>query len=294
MVRTLGIGTVLLVPTLLLGGCGDQQGGTATDPASAGDGAEQLLMTRYAVTVLDDGDGAELCLGGVATSLPPQCGGPRLVGWDWAEHQGDFETVRGVRWGSFGVVGRWDGESFTPTEVTPASAMPEPDHESTDFSPPCPEPEGGWVVDPSRTTYADYERLGGAARRLPGYADAWIDTSGGEQSAEELDQSEDLASEDVSGWVWTVRVIEDVAGAEAALRELWGGGLCVIEAERSDAELGEIQERLMELDDVLGSGRSMGVVQLDVIHDDGSLQTRLDDEYGAGVVEVTSALVPAP
>lgn len=292
MVRRLGILTLLLVPAVTLTACGDQQG--ASGAVTAEDGTGDLLATRYAVTVLDAGGGAELCLGGVATSDPPQCGGPRLVGWDWAEHDGDFESSGGVRWGSFGVVGRWDGESFTTTEVTPASEMSQPEYEPTDFSPPCPEPEGGWVVDPSRTTYADYERLGAATRELPGYADSWIDTSGGEQSAEQLDQSQDLASEDVGGWVWTVRVTEDVDGAKAALRELWGGGLCVVEAERTDAELSDIQRRVMQRDDVLSSGRSMGVVTLDVIYDDGSVQAWADEEFGEGVVEVTSALVPAP
>lgn len=286
MVTRLGLATLLLLPTLAA--CGDQQ------PAASAPDTDDLLSTRHAVTVIDDGDGAELCLGGVATSLPPQCSGPALVGWDWADHEGEYEQERGVRWGDFGVVGRYDGESFTPLEITPAAEMDPPDREPIDFSAPCPEPEGGWVVDPSRTTYADYQRVGSASRKLEGYADSWIDTSGGEKSAEELDQSEDLDAEDVGGWVWTVRVTVDVAGAEAALRELWGGGLCVVEAERTDAELGDLQRGLMELDGVLSSGRSMGVVTLEVIHDDGSVQAWADEEFGEGVVEVSSALVPVP
>jgi hypothetical protein len=37
-------------------------------------------------TVLQEGDGPpELCLGGVAESFPPQCGGPEIAGWDWED-----------------------------------------------------------------------------------------------------------------------------------------------------------------------------------------------------------------
>ena len=55
-------------------------------PAAPGE-----VTLGYAATVIDAGSGAELCLGGVDESLPPQCDGPPLVGWDWADHDGDFE-----------------------------------------------------------------------------------------------------------------------------------------------------------------------------------------------------------
>jgi len=48
-------------------------------------------------TVLDDGDGPELCLGGVAESLPPQCGGPKVVGWDWADVEAQG-SLAGTTW----------------------------------------------------------------------------------------------------------------------------------------------------------------------------------------------------
>jgi hypothetical protein len=72
------------------------------------------------------GGGAELCLGGVEESLPPQCSGPRLVGWDWSEHAGDFEHRGGVRWGDFQVTGSFADGEMTPSEVVPLAELGEP------------------------------------------------------------------------------------------------------------------------------------------------------------------------
>ena len=149
---------LLLLALLLTAGCGER---TST-PQAAGD---DLLQTAGVVTVLDDGDGPELCLGGVAESLPPQCGGPALVGWDWSDHEGDFEEVRGTRWGDFQVVGTYDGEQLTVIEVVAGE----------DVEPGPSEPEGpGWttpcedmtVVDPTRLGYEDFEAATSAAGRL--------------------------------------------------------------------------------------------------------------------------------
>ena len=46
--------------------------------------------------VLDRGTGPEVC-GAIATSLPPQCGGPRLIGLDWADVSWADEA-QGVTW----------------------------------------------------------------------------------------------------------------------------------------------------------------------------------------------------
>jgi hypothetical protein len=54
----------------------------------------------------------EFCLGPVAESYPPQCGGPELVGWDWDAVQG-HETASDVTWGTYAVWGDWDGARFT-------------------------------------------------------------------------------------------------------------------------------------------------------------------------------------
>lgn len=59
---------------------------------------------EFTTTVIDSGAGPELCTGGVADSLPPQCSGPIADGLDltgWTEEAG------GVRWGERTVVVTW-------------------------------------------------------------------------------------------------------------------------------------------------------------------------------------------
>ena len=156
---------------VLVAGCGEETGHPspstpaphAIERPTAVPEAEGPVTTGYPVTVLDDGDGAELCLGGVMDSLPPQCGGPSLVGWEWADHQGDFESRGGARWGDFMVTGTFDGTSLTPSDVVPADEFEEPDDsaafEDDSFATPCPEPDGGWrVLDPALTTDESFRR----------------------------------------------------------------------------------------------------------------------------------------
>ena len=63
----------------------------------------------------------ELCLGAVAESYPPQCGGPEIHGWDWEQRKGIFEQQGKVRWGQFAVTGTWDGTAFTVESAIPAA-----------------------------------------------------------------------------------------------------------------------------------------------------------------------------
>src|SRR5690606_13734483 len=63
---------------------------------------------RVSGTVLESPEhGPQLCHA-VMTSLPPQCGGIDLVGWDWGAVEGE-ESVSGTTWGSYQVTGTWDG-----------------------------------------------------------------------------------------------------------------------------------------------------------------------------------------
>ena len=82
--------------------------------------------------VLDRGTGPEVC-GTVATSLPPQCGGPRLIGLDWADVPWADEA-QGVTWADMYIEFRIiDGEFALvsgPTErrsvAAPEPAFPPP------------------------------------------------------------------------------------------------------------------------------------------------------------------------
>lgn len=289
-------GTAALV---LVAGCGGGAGVGAGAPSQAPPSepaaAVDVLTTRYPVTVIDEGDGAELCLGGVAESLPPQCGGPGLVGWDWADHDGDFEEAAGVRWGDFAVTGTFDGTDLAVLEVLPADEWTDPAPVTdTDFSSPCPEPPGGWPSEPvpalAESTVLE------AAQQRPDYAGAWV-TRRDRRDPAELDQA--LADDPEAGVVppiVNIRVTGDPAAAEAELREVWSGPLCVVPAERTEAELRAVQDEVVtSVDGMLSSGVDVltGTVGLAVTFDDGALQAELDERYGAGVVEVTSALVPA-
>lgn len=300
----LSLGAAVL---LVLTGCGEERRGDMDVDDPAATAPEGLVQTQAPVTVLDDGDGPELCLGGVAESLPPQCGGPRLRGWDWAELDGHFEEAHGVRWGDFHVVGSYDGGGHdgvvTVEEVTPASEWGgEPPSYDEGSSTPCPEPAGGWqVVDPELTTTATLERVLRVAQQLEGYAGGWVDQSINPASdrLEDPDHAftpeDERAMNDPTLTIVNVRVAADVAAAEAELRTVWGGPLCVSGADRTEAELRSIQQDLTTTPGFLSVGIDVGTgsVELSVIHDDGTLQDALDDEYGAGVVLVESASVPA-
>ncbi len=118
----------LVAGLLLLSACGSEdRPSTATDPGSeapvrptAVPAAPGTVHTRGLVTVMDTGT-PELCLGGVMDSYPPQCSGPAIAGWDWADHGGMFERQGKVRWGSFAVTGTFDGETFTYESAVPAA-----------------------------------------------------------------------------------------------------------------------------------------------------------------------------
>lgn len=259
-------------------------------PPTAVPAASGPVQTRGLATVLDAGDGPQLCLGAVAESFPPQCSGLPIAGWDWARAGegmggGGFEEANGVRWGSYHLTGTFDGTTFTVSDSIPAALY---DAMSTEPEAipgtPCPEPEGGWApVDPAKTTPEAMDAAFNTALGLEGYAGAW------------MDQSQDpAAANDPAKVIINVAVTGDTEEAERRLREVWGGSLCVSQAHYTEAELNELSIELQErLPGILTTSGGQDVVRVDVVHDDGSLQAWVDEEYGDGVVEVTSALVPA-
>ena len=66
----------------------------------------------------------ELCTGPVAESYPPQCGGPVIRKWDWADHKGEYEQVGKVRWGEFVIEGHYEGDEFVVTSPCRSSTRP--------------------------------------------------------------------------------------------------------------------------------------------------------------------------
>ncbi len=297
MPRSAVLGALALIAAVALAGCATPRAGSLP-PGGSERGSAALVTTEHPVTVLDDGDGAELCLGAMAASYPPQCGGPSVVGWDWNRHAGEFEDAAGVRWGSFILTGTYDADAdvFTPIEVASGTDYEWPQADITDFASPCPEPDGGWrVLDEAKATFEAMNATFELAQRLDGYATAWMDQSpnpaagSGDSAGSELGMNDPLLT------IVNVRVTGEPAAAEAELREVWGGMLCVTQATRTAAELQAIQSEIMaSTPGVLSAGENglAGTVDVSVVYDDGRLQARWDDEYGPGLVRVSSALVP--
>lgn len=252
----------------------------AVDPAGGGAAAgtpsgaaptpvpEGEVRTDGLVTVLDAGDGPELCLGAVAESYPPQCGGPALADFDWGDV--GSEEAAGVRWGSYALTGTFDGSTFTVTDAIPAAlydAMAEPQPEPLAAA--CEEPT---TTDTAKATPEDLDATLAAASALPSYASAWL-----------------------TGNTINVAVTEDAEAAETELRRTWGGMLCVTTVERTDADLNQVNQELQAAlgDQLLTSGStSPDSLDAQVVYDDGSVQEWADATYGEGLVRISSALVP--
>ena len=283
---------------LALSACGTQRevaADASADPsttvASTSDLATQPAPPRGDVlgvgTVMDTGKptGPELCLGGVAESYPPQCSGIPLVGWDWETVGQTFESSGDTTWGGYAVQGTYDGTTLTVTRPPVSSALYDPAAPAqAPLVTSCAEPAGGWVVeDDGSVGWEDQDAVFAAAMQLPGYAGSFIDQTslaGGGQDA----------GGDPSRTIVNVLVTEDVAGAEESLREIWGGPLCVAQAQHTEQELLSVQEGLRDLPGLLSSGTELDRVTADVVWDDGTLQAWAAETFGADLVLVNSAL----
>lgn len=124
MASSARLGLVLLV-TAVLSACGMEgtPGSGSSSPVEVPSGsasaapAEMNVEVNGQGTVLQIGEAPpQLCLGAVAESYPPQCGGPEVANWDWAVVE-QSETAQGVTWGTYAVAGTWDGEVFTRTDA---------------------------------------------------------------------------------------------------------------------------------------------------------------------------------
>ncbi|MDN4160072.1 hypothetical protein [Nocardioides abyssi] len=169
---------LLATPLLVLAACGsDDAPTTAADPAAttpaaastprpeAVPAADGRVRTVDLATVMDTGEGApELCLGPVAESWPPQCGGPALVDWDWRAVQGVFERSGTTRWGMFSVTGTWDGTSLTVAEAVPAAL----------FDPMVAEPAPALPAPSRELTEAELASVQTDVQDLPGGQGAYV------------------------------------------------------------------------------------------------------------------------
>lgn len=218
-------------------------------------------------------------------SYPPQCDGLPIEGWRWEDVTGE-DTARGVTWGDFHVVGTYDGETF----ALEAAAPPRPPDDREDpFAAPCEEPGGGWtVVDPGLTGDGDVVAAMRAAESIPTYAGLWIDR---------LEPGSDEAGAAV---VLVVTFSGDASSHEAAIREAWGGPLCLSAVRYSYRELRTTQRELGD-GGAAGAGLEMlwssvnvmrNRVELGTVVADDADQAGLDARYGPGLVNLQPALTP--
>lgn len=259
--------------------------------APVGDRTPESQTTYEAdAFVLDDpGRDPVMCLGGIDDSLPPQCGGTPIAGWDW-DSVGGEETAGGSTWGSFHLVGTYDGTTFTVLEAGPPNP---PDTSGGDpVDTPCAEPDGGWTSpDPSKAGDADVRDLMRAMEDEPDFAGFWID-----YVAEPVGEG----TVEPGGIIANVAFTGGLERHTAEIRERWGGPLCVVQHERTYAELRRIQRDLGD-----GGASDLGlqmtwssvdiqdnVVELGVVVADGSARAAVDARYGAGSVQLQPHLTP--
>ncbi|MFJ6632792.1 hypothetical protein ACIQMR_15580 [Streptomyces sp. NPDC091376] len=278
---------IVAIPALiLLAACGQETtpGSTASpSPSSSPSTSPSASGQRYEVwaTVLEHAShGPQLC-SMVLTSMPPQCGGPDVVGWTWSavEHK----SLNGTTWGMYDLVGTWDGSRFTLTEPAKPSPpgtreVPEGDFLTPDFTSPCRAAAGDReAVDPSKAGVDDYERALRTAEKDKEFAGGWIDTEGG-------------------GTVLVMRFTRDLGGHEREIRRTWGGALCLTTAARSQAELRKVREQAVQkVPDLLGASIDIvdNAVSIRTYVATDEMQRDMDRRFGAGVVRLYGWLRPA-
>lgn len=253
--------------------------------------ANERLYTTSSTVLEDKSHGPELCLGGVMESYPPQCGGPAITNWDWSKVAGE-ESSLGTTWGTYTVVGTYDGTAFALTE--PPGKPTRSEFQWPDTSTPCEPPEGGWrPVDPAKTTVEAETAATEYVRNQPDRAGLWPDYSINPGYDRDNPESDGVSS-DPKYYVLNVRFTGDLERHEAALRELYGGALCIREVERSEDELREIMiDVTKDIPNAVFAAVEVTTngVSVRVTVDDG-VQERLDEKYGKGVIQVNAALTP--
>jgi hypothetical protein len=265
---------------------------TASGPITPQPPADQRYEATGLVLERTKGPAAQppmLCLGGVLESLPPQCGTLPITNWDWDRVEGE-QRMNGVTWGDFHVVGTYDGESFTVLQVGPP--QPEPSDPADAIEIPCPEPDGGWVAtDPGRAGDADEQAALHYTDAQPDSAGTWVKHT--EPNPSDLNHGPN----DV---VLNAAFTGDIERHRRELSQLWGGPLCVVQYERTQAELHHIQKELTERGSdefgftVLFASTDIvrNRVEIGVVVADDATRAAVDARYGEGVVLLVPALHP--
>jgi hypothetical protein len=293
--RTAILGAISAV--LVLAACVEQTtaGRAATPSAKASVEASvkasvKASPQRYEIraTVMENAlHGPQLCyrpelfVGG----RPRVCGGPDIVGWDWSKVKSQTEKKQRTRFGDYLLTGTWDGTRFSLTEpAKPGDAKRKTKSPDYDFTPPCTAPVGGWKsVDPKKATSKEYERAFQRVEKGAGFAGGWIF---------ELPVKKGAAPHTLL----VMRFTGNLPAHEREIRKTWGGPLCLTTAERSQAELRQVSEKLGTLPNLVSVGtdvvRNAAQAQLLVVTSD--IQRDVNRRFGAGVVHLRGLMQPIP
>ena len=249
-------------------------------------GTPSVTEWEFIGTVIDDGQPV-LCPSGVMDSLPPRCDGVLVIGLDWSTVDW-AETAGGVRWADFTLIGTYDGERFELTRPPDPAVW----GEETPFSIPlpCEEPEGGWQIINAATA----DNSGAAV----GYAQAQPEFMGNWSYR----LPADAAAYSVKVFTFTGRLEQH----EQAIRNIYGGPLCVSLTDRSLAELEAIRSKVKEVI-VSAEAEAAGIylsngqygdtidiltggIEFYVLAAEAGAQGWLDAQFGQGVVGLHSRL----
>ena len=191
------------------------------------------------IVIQEAGESPIVCVGVVAASLPPRCGGLVLVGFDWT---GIDHDVRGDVQFSIGTYleGTIEGHTFVVSFVRDATEYDQSPHDRRDLSSPCPPPEGGWLInDPTLTTDEAFAGALEYANTIEDLSASWVT-----QPPVEAPDPLDL--------ILNVGVVDNLDLHEAELRSRWGGPLCVFQRPGLAADLRAIQDEISSEDGALG------------------------------------------
>ncbi|MDF1490091.1 hypothetical protein [Tessaracoccus caeni] len=267
------------------------------DPALASPSATEDVLPPQpgeVVGVVDIYQDAEeelphLCFGIVRQSFPPQCDGPTLVGdfsWDdipHAEHGGMRWTDEGYEVIGLLDLSKGDAGTFTLTRPIRQKDRVYDDEPLPDLPQLCEDP---WLdADPSKTD-------NDAAHAFRRVVDDELPTiqvwSNGDKEEEK---------EEADGF--NVLVHGDAEKAFRAIREVWGGGLCVASSdEPTEKERHAAFDRMVDAlppnTMVFGSaGGIERVLELQVVFADDALKSKLKDAAGDDFeVRITEVFTP--
>ena len=243
---------------------------------------------KLATFVIQDPSGPPVaCMGGVAESLPPQCGGIALIGFNWSNVT--FNEANGVRFsgGDVYLEGSFEGDAFRLTLNRDATADDRGPQVTRDLSAACPEPEGGWAnVDPDLVSSADFDAAIAYADSIDDRSAVWV-SQPAMSGPSPLEQ------------IINVAVVANLELHETELRARWGGPLCVVEGLTRSADLRAVQTEIGDASAELGAvvisvNEIAGVVDVTVIVSDDGLEAEFASRWPGVTIDLDPVFRPLP